>query len=162
MTPGKDRISNQTTEHHFTEPAKTEETTYTDERYVHRVPANWFVATEPSYNLDAYERYVENPELYPDVERQRVKSVGFDYEADPVGDGTGKPYTVIFVTTEDEESSAGRKAGDEWTRHSRTAYLLGLLDYDEDDYEVVRIVPTDEGDGVLVTVQERLPHLPKE
>jgi hypothetical protein len=162
MTPGQDCVSYQTTEHHFTESTRTEEMTYTDERYVHRVPANWFVATEPSYNLDAYERYVESPELYPDVERHRVESVGFDYEAAPVGDGTGKPYTVEFTTTEDEESSAGRKAGDEWTRHSRTAYLLGLLDYDKDDYEVVRIVPTDEGDGVLVTVQERLPHLPKE
>ncbi|UHQ95081.1 hypothetical protein [Haloterrigena alkaliphila] len=46
--------------------------------------------------------------------------------------------------------------------HSRTHYLLRLLNYDEDTYEVVAVTPTDERSDVLVTIQERLPHLSTE
>jgi len=44
--------------------------------------------------------------------------------------------------------------------YPRTHYLLRLLEYDEDIYEVVAVNPTDEHDGVLVAIQERLPHVP--
>jgi hypothetical protein len=158
-----DLASNQTREHHFTEPVDVESTTFNTQRYIHCIPVNWLTATDPSYNLDTYEFYLENRDLFSDaVESHRVESVEFEYDQEPVPDGMGKPFRVNLVVTAHEEGGAGRKAGEEWTRYSRTHYLLWLLNYDEDVYEVVRITPTDERDGLLVFVQEILPHVPFE
>lgn len=158
-----DLASNQTREHHFTEPVDVESTTFNTQRYIHYIPVNWLTATDPSYNLDTYEFYLENRDLFSDaVESHRVESVEFEYDQEPVPDGTGKPFRVNLVVTAHEEGGAGRKAGEEWTRYSRTHYLLWLLNYDEDVYEVVRITPTDERDGLLVFIQEILPHVPFE
>ena len=158
-----DRASNQTSRHHFTEPVDIESTTFNTQRYIHRIPVNWLTATDPSYNLDTYEFYLENRDLFSDaVENHRVESVEFEYDQELVPDGTGKPFRVNLVVTADENGGAGRKAGEEWKRYSRTHYLLWLLNYDEDVYEVVRITPTDERGGLLVFIQEILPHVPSE
>lgn len=160
---GADLVSNQTREHHFTEPVDVESTRFNTQRYIHRIPVNWLTATDPSYNLDTYEFYLENRDVFPDaVESHRVESIEFEYAKESVGDGTGKPFRVNLVATPDEDGGPGGKAGEGWKRYSRTHYLLWLLNYDEDVYEVVRITPTDERDGLLVFIQEILPHIPSE
>jgi len=102
-----DLASNQTRGYHFTEPVDVESTTFNTQRYIHRIPVNWLTATDPSYNLDTYEFYLENRDLFPDaVERHRVKSVEFEYDQDPVPDSTGKPFRVNLVVTADEDGGA--------------------------------------------------------
>ncbi|MDS0300932.1 hypothetical protein NDI76_19480 [Halogeometricum sp. S1BR25-6] len=156
-------VSNQTRRHHFTEPVDVESTMFNTQRYIHRIPVNWLTATDPSYNLDTYEFYLENRDLFSDaVENHRIESVEFEYNQEPVPDGTGKPYRVNLVATTDEKGGAGRKAGEEWKWYSRTHYLLWLLNYDDDICEIIRITPTSERDGLLVFLQEVLPHIPSE
>lgn len=152
MAPN-DETAPQTTEPHFTDPVKQEQTTYTIDRYTHRVPVDWFLVSTRRIDAWSYEHYVANEHQFEDqAANYGVEAVDFDYESDPNHDGTGKPFSIVLSDAE----------GDEMTCYSRTHYLLRLLDYDEDTHEVVAVTPVDERDGVLVTIQERLPHVPVE
>lgn len=153
MTWNDDEVAPQTKEHHFTDPVKTEETTYSIDRYTHHVPLNWFLVVSGEIDADDYEFYVDKQDLFDEnVEDYAVQAVEFDYDRERNSDGTGKPFHVIYSGSEGVEQKC----------YSRTHYLLWLLDYNDDTDEVVAVTPTDERDGVLVTVQERLPHIPKE
>ena len=150
MAPN-DEIAPQTTEPHFTEPVKREQTTYTIDRYTHRVPVDWFLVAAGEIDAWTYEQYVANEQQFDEkTVNHAVETVDFDYEREPNHDGTGKPFSILFSDAK----------GDETNWYSRTHYLLRLLNYDEDTYEVVAVTQTDERGGVLVTIQERLPHLP--
>lgn len=153
MTSTDDRIAPQTFEPHFTEPSKVEQTSYTIERYVHQVPLDWFLVVSSEIDAWSYEQYLENVDVYEKKsENYSVRAVDFDYQTEPNSDGTGKPFNIVLVDAEEEETKC----------YPRTHHLLRLLDYDEATYEVVAVTSSDERDGVLVTVQEHLPHVPKE
>ena len=143
-----DTIAPLTTEHHYTEPTKTEHTRFGIARFYHRVPLDWFLVISAEIDAWTYEFFLENRNLF---ERDySVVAVDFDYDVDRNLDGTGKPFHIRFRDPEEVE----RKC------YPRTHYLLWLLDYNEDIYEVVDVSPTDERDGVFVAIQERLPHVP--
>ncbi|MFC4451901.1 hypothetical protein [Halorussus aquaticus] len=143
-----DTIAPLTTEHHYTEPIETEHTGFGIDRFYHRVPLDWFLVVSGEIDAWSYEFFLEKGNLF---ERDySIVAVDFDYDVDRNSDGTGKPFHVLFCDSEGEE----RKC------YPRTHYLLRLLEYDESIYEVVAVNPTDEYDGVLVAVQERLPHVP--
>lgn len=143
-----DTIAPLTKEHHYTKPTRTERTPFGIDRFHHRVPLDWFLVISGEIDAWTYEFFLENRDLF---ERgYSVVTVDFDYDVDRNPDGTGKPFHVLFCGSEGEE----RKC------YPRTHYLLRLLEYDEDIYEVVSVNPADEHDGVLVAIQERLPHIP--
>jgi len=143
-----DSIAPLTKEHHYTEPTRKEQTRFGTDRFYHRVPLDWFLVLSGEIDAWTYEFFLENRDLFECD--YSVVAVDFDYDVDRNPDGTGKPFHVLFRDSEEDE----RKC------YPRTHYLLRLLEYDEDTYEVVVVNPTDERDGVLVAVQERLPHVP--
>lgn len=147
-----DKVAPQTTEPHFTDPIEKERTTHNVERYTHRVPLDWFLVASGRIDAWTYEHYIENEQLFEaNADDYSAEAVEFDYEREPNPDGTGKPFRVLLVAPEEDETKC----------YSRTHYLLWLLDYDEDTFEVVSITPADDRDAVLVMVQERLPHIPE-
>ncbi|WP_254832612.1 hypothetical protein [Haloglomus salinum] len=152
MEFSRHEIAPLTTETHFTEPIRSEQTAYEIERFTHRIPLDWFLVLAAEIDAWTYEHYLENQDLFEYTnDDYTVIGVDFEYEAEPVNDGTGKPFRI----------DVAKPTGEELTCSPRTHYLLGLLDYDEETEEVVAVVSTNERDGVLVTVQERLPHIPK-
>lgn len=153
MTFAEDKIAPRTTETHFTEPVKSEQTSYSIDRHIHRVPLDWFLVVSGRIDAWNYEHYQDNKDLFGEKpEQYTVEAVDFDYETEPNSDGTGKPFHILFNTPEGNEKKC----------YPRTHYLIWLLNYDEDSHEVVAVTPTDERDGTLVTIQERLPHIPTE
>lgn len=137
-----------TKDHHYTEPIQTEKTQLGVDRFCHRVPLDWFLVVSGEIDAWSYEHFLDNRNLF---ERgYSVVTVAFDYDVDRNPDGTGKPFHVLFCDSE----------GGERKCHPRTHYLLRLLEYDEETYEVVAVSPTDGHHGVLVTIQEQLPHVP--
>jgi len=142
-----DTIAPLTTEHHYTEPTETEQTRIGIDRFYHRVPLDWFLVISGEMDVWSYEFFLENRDFFK--RGYSVVAVNFDYEVDRNPDGTGKPFHVLFYNSEGEE----RKC------YSRTHYLLGLLEYDKDIYEVVGVDSTNKRDGVFVAIQERLPHV---
>jgi hypothetical protein len=143
-----DTIAPLTKEHHYTEPTRTEDTRFGTDRFYHRVPLDWFLVVSGEIDAWTYEFFLDHRGLFESD--YSVVSVDFDYDVNRNPDGTGKPFHVLFCDFEGEK----RKC------YPRTHYLLRLLEYDEDTYEVVVVKPTDEHEGVLVAVQERLPHVP--
>lgn len=136
---------------HFTEPVRTEQTAYGSKRWVHRVPLEWFLVFFGEIDTWDYEHYLEHRELFDDTARNHtLKSTRFDYGRQQNPDGTGKPYEMTLLTAKGEVARY----------YSRTHYLLWLLDYNEDTYEVVAISSSNDRDAVLVTIQDQLPHLP--
>lgn len=143
-----DTIAPLTTEHHYTEPTRIEHTGFGIDRLYHQVPLDWFLVISGEIDAWTYEFFLENRDFF---ERgYSVVGVDFDYDVDRNPDGTGKPFHVLFCDSLGEE----RKC------YPRTHYLVWLLDYDENIYEVVEVSPTDKRNGVFVAVQERLPHVP--
>ncbi|MDL0129239.1 hypothetical protein [Halobacterium salinarum] len=143
-----DTIAPLTEEYHYTEPTRTENTRFGTDRCYHRVPLDWFPVISGEIDAWTYEFFLEHRDLFDSD--YSVVAVDFDYDVDRNPDGTGKPFHVLFCDSEGEEKKC----------YPRTHYLLRLLEYDEDAYEVVVVKPTDEREGVLVGVQERLPHVP--
>jgi len=153
MTYPNDKIAPKTSEPHFVEPVKTENTTYRIERFTHRIPIDWFLIATGRIDAWHYEFFLENKSLFEDeVDRYSVKEVAFNYEREPVSDGTGKSFHIILNDSK----------GGEMKLYSRSHYLNWLLEYDEDSYEVVAMFPADDRNAILVTIQERLPHVPTE
>ncbi|ELZ19710.1 hypothetical protein C475_22234 [Halosimplex carlsbadense 2-9-1] len=151
-SPG-DEIAPQTTENHFTDPVEIRETAYNIERCIHLVPLDWFLVVSGEIHAWTYEHYLDNEQHFEKRGGQySIDNVYFEYESEPNPDGTGKPFKMRVIDPNDDEIKC----------HPRTHYLIWLLDYDEESYEVVRIDPTEERDAVLVTIQERLPHVPRE
>ncbi|MFC7028537.1 hypothetical protein ACFQH8_16130 [Halomicroarcula sp. GCM10025710] len=109
---------------------------------------DWFLVISGVIDAWSYEFFLEHKDLFE--LGYSVRAVEFEYNVDRNPDGTGKPFHILFRGTEGEE----RKC------YPRTHYLLRLLEYDEDVYEVVAVNPTDIRDGILVAIQERLPHVP--
>lgn len=137
-----------TTEHHYTEPTRTEHTHLGIDRFYHRVPLDWFLVISSEIDAWSYEFVLENRDLF---ERgYSVITVDFDYDVDQNPDGTGKPFHLLFHDSEGEK----RKC------YSRTHYLLRLLEYDENVFEVVAVNPANENNAVSVAIQKRLPHVP--
>ncbi|WP_133412121.1 hypothetical protein [Halalkaliarchaeum desulfuricum] len=143
-----DTIAPLTKDHHYTEPIRIEHTRFGIERFFHRVPLDWFLVLSGEIDAWSYEFFLENRDLFEDD--YSVVGVDIDYDVDRNPDGTGKPFHVLFCDSEGEE----RKC------YPRTHYLLWLLEYDENTYEVVVVEPTDERAEVVVAIQERLPHVP--
>ncbi|MFD1527404.1 MULTISPECIES: hypothetical protein [Halobacteriales] len=145
-----DTIAPFTTEHHYTEPVETEQTQFGIDRFHHLVPLDWFLVALFEIDAWSYEFFLNNRGLFE--ESHRAITVDFDYDVDRNPDGTGKPFHILFRDSEGKESKC----------YPRTHYLLRLLDYDEETYEVVELTPTDGHDSVNVVIQKRLPHIPRE
>ena len=143
-----DTIAPLTTEHHYTEPIETEHTHFGIDRFHHRVPLDWFLVVSAEIDAWTYEFFLKNKNIFE--MGQSVVAVDFDYGVERNSDGTGKPFHITFCDSNGTEKKC----------YSRTHYLIRLLEYDEDIYEVVAVDPTDEHNGVLVAIQERLPHVP--
>lgn len=152
MEFSRHEIAPLTTETHFTEPMRSEQTAYDIERSTHRITLDWFLVLAVEIDAWTYEHYLANQELFEYTnDEYTVSRVDFDYETEPASDGTGKPFHIDVT----------KPTGGEMTCYPRTHYILALLDYDEEAYEVVAVIPTSDRDGILATVQERLPHIPE-
>ncbi|WP_066415292.1 hypothetical protein [Halorubrum aethiopicum] len=143
-----DTIAPLTTEHHYTELTRIEHTRFGIDLFYHQVPLDWFLVISGEIDAWTHEFFRGNRDLFEGD--YSVVAVDFDYDVDPNPDGTGKTFHVLFCDS----------VGKERKCYPRAHYLLRLLEYDEDIYEVVAVNPTDKRDGVLVAIQERLPHVP--
>lgn len=139
-------------ESRFTDPVQVESTTYEIVRRTHEVPIEWFLIKNILIDADSYDRYLRFESSQKQTEAWSANCVEFDYEAERDPDGTGKSFRTNFTSPEDTKI---------W-EYFRTGDLLDLLDYDQNTHEVVEITVSESGSSLLLTVQDRLPHVPRE
>ena len=136
----------------FADPVREESTTYEIIRRTHEIPLDWFLVRNIVITDHTYEEYLMYEDLQRKSEGWSVNDVQFDYETERDPDGKGKFFRINCTSPENTER---------WL-HFWTQDILDLLDYGQSTHEVAKITVDDSGDGLLLTIQERLPHLPKD
>ena len=98
MAPN-DEIAPQTTEPHFTEPVKREQTTYTIDRYTHRVPVDWFLVAAGEIDAWTYEQYVANEQQFDEkTVNHAVEAVDLTTRGNRIPTGRGNPSVSYLAT----------------------------------------------------------------
>lgn len=136
----------------FTDPVRKESTTYEIVRRTHEIPLSWFLIRNVIIDADSYDHYLRFDSFQEKAEAWSANYAHFDYESERDSDGKGKFFRINCTSPENKER---------WL-HFWTQDILDLLDYGQSTHEVAKITVGDSGDGLLLTVQERLPHLPKD